>query len=96
MKYIYYGIMVAFAALFIILIGTCIYAGMRAHDGRQYERQQPMLVTDQGLYACKYTHVGQTIFSDFKCGRYVLMSPLPEGTTPTMSLPAGTKSIQLD
>lgn len=96
MRYLFHGIVVLFSIMILSLIATGFYAGHRQAEGRNYEKLQPMLVTDQGIFACKYDHVGRTIFSDYKCGQYVLLAPLPAGAEPTITLPAGTKSIQID
>ena len=96
MKLYYTIVITLFVAVFGSLIGAGLYAGYRAELGRAYEKQQPVMVTDQGIFVCRYTHVGRSILSDYKCGRYVLVSPLPANVTPTMQLPVGTKTIDLE
>lgn len=79
--------------LVVSAIVTGIYVGIRNDDGREFERQQPVLMTNQGIFTCRYGHVGVTITSDFKCEEYVLSYPLPEGVMPSVELPEGTKKI---
>lgn len=83
--------LIVVAIIIIFTLGQGRYAG-----GPEFEKQQPALVTSEGVFTCQFDFDGATIFSDYKCKSYMKTLELSPGMTPTVILPTGTKEIVID
>lgn len=79
--------------LFVLIVVGFICAGNRYYLAADFAKQQPALITSEGVFTCVGGFEGQTIFSKPACIGWEKTANLPEGAAPTVFLPKGITKI---